>query len=50
MTHIVLWYDVLSFYTPVQAIEYGYDVEILEPDTPWRFKVAELARYNQTNL
>ena len=29
-----------------QAMEHGYAVEILEPDTPWRFKTAELARYN----
>ena len=26
-------------------MEHGYAVEILEPDTPWRFKTAELARY-----
>ena len=27
-----------------QAIEFGYDVEIVEPDTAWRFKVAELTK------
>ncbi len=28
-----------------QAIEFGYDVEIVEPDTAWRFKVAELTKW-----
>lgn len=29
----------------MQALDAGYAVDILEADTPWRFKSAELARY-----
>lgn len=31
------------------AIEYGYDVEYAEPDTPWKFNAEELAKRNQHN-
>ena len=40
---LYLWCELVFLF--MQAIEFGYDVEIVEPDTPWRFKVAELAKY-----
>ena len=40
--HYQLWRSLPNI--PSKAMEHGYAVEILEPDTPWRFKTAELAR------
>lgn len=32
------------------AVKYGYFIEVLEPDTPWLFQAAELARRNKHNV
>ncbi|RUS85561.1 hypothetical protein EGW08_006704, partial [Elysia chlorotica] len=42
-TNTTLW-ELLPY--AVLAIEYRYDVQMFEPDTPWRFKLGELVRRN----
>ncbi|BFZ14652.1 hypothetical protein BsWGS_17690 [Bradybaena similaris] len=42
-TNTTMW-ELLPY--AVLALEHGYDIQMFEPDTPWRMKVAELARKN----
>lgn len=47
-TNISSW--TMKPYVVMAVKEFNYSVEILEPQTPWRFKVKELARRNTHNV
>lgn len=31
-------------YVVLQAIKFDYEIEIIEPDTPWKYRAKELAK------